>query len=316
MSFLFNKKFPIPFDEISLFKASHTPNTLIYSSEAYFYFFRSLYDRLWSRWEVTLPEDWNKEYFMFTILLNGHVEVFNTPKYGTICQCGSLHGVGLYYQPTRVNVVHANLFKYNMKIGKDCEIIKIEPDYRGVFDILDFYAKKLATLDGTINQSIINTRLAYIFGAKTKGASELIKHAMERVQAGEPTVVIDALNKNDMALKGDEPFSFVDFKVSQNYITDKLLNDYRSIYNQFDTEIGLPNVQTEKKERLISDEVNANNIETVTRFETWTEELQESIKRVKKLFPDLELDIKPRAYSNPVNIEGSEVDNGTDETND
>lgn len=289
------------FNEVNIIRNSTTPSNPVYNSKAYYYYFRALYDRLISRFDITIPDYWNRDFFNWSLFLNGFIIIFDSGKYGIIPQLGALHGVGLYYQPTKANISRRFFFKQDLKIGKDCEIIKLEPDYMGVFDILDFYAKKLAVLDGTINQSMVNSRLAYIFGAKSKAGAEVIKRTIDKITSGEPAVIIDSNieSKKDISLNDEDPFSFVDFKIGSNYITDRLLNDLRTIIVQFDNEIGIPNANTEKKERLISSEVESNSAETVTRYTTWFEQIEKSIERVKKLYPDLDLSIKVREYETP-----------------
>ena len=52
----------------------------------------------------------------------------------------------------------------------------------------------------------------------------------------------------------------------------------------FDTEIGIPNANTDKRERLITDEVNANNVETYSKCSMWLENLQEACQKVNRMF--------------------------------
>ena len=52
----------------------------------------------------------------------------------------------------------------------------------------------------------------------------------------------------------------------------------------FDTDIGIPNANTDKRERLISDEVNANNVETYSKCALWLDELQESCAKTRDMF--------------------------------
>ena len=59
----------------------------------------------------------------------------------------------------------------------------------------------------------------------------------------------------------------------------------------FDTEIGIPNANTDKRERLISDEVNANNVETATRCELWMETIRTGLDKANAMFPDLGLSV-------------------------
>ena len=58
----------------------------------------------------------------------------------------------------------------------------------------------------------------------------------------------------------------------------------RKIESMFDTDIGIPNANTDKKERLITDEVNANNIETATRCELWLESIKKGLTKANEMF--------------------------------
>ena len=52
----------------------------------------------------------------------------------------------------------------------------------------------------------------------------------------------------------------------------------------YDTEIGIPNANTDKRERLISSEVNANNVETATRCELWLETIRKELDKANSMF--------------------------------
>ena len=58
----------------------------------------------------------------------------------------------------------------------------------------------------------------------------------------------------------------------------------RKIEAMFDTDVGIPNANTDKKERLVTDEVNANNVETATRCELWLEQLQTACEETNTMF--------------------------------
>ena len=94
--------------------------------------------------------------------------------------------------------------------------------------------------------------------------------------------------------------------MGQNYISDKLLSDFRRIQNMFDTEIGIPNTNTEKKERMLADEVTINAVETASKVDLWLEELKDSCERANKMFG---LDMSVEWRYRPQNVEGGD-DNG------
>ena len=52
----------------------------------------------------------------------------------------------------------------------------------------------------------------------------------------------------------------------------------------FSTAIGIPNANTDKKERLITDEVNANNEETESLCELWLEQLKKTCDKTNEMF--------------------------------
>ena len=58
----------------------------------------------------------------------------------------------------------------------------------------------------------------------------------------------------------------------------------RKIEEMFDTYIGIPNANTDKRERLVTDEVNANNVETATRCELWLDSLKKGCQKVNDMF--------------------------------
>ena len=72
--------------------------------------------------------------------------------------------------------------------------------------------------------------------------------------------------------------------VSQTYIADKILSDMQTIMQMFYTDIGLPNSNLQKRERMISDEVNANNVSTLSRADMWLENLKEVSRETNDMF--------------------------------
>lgn len=307
---------PYFYDVVNKAEGLYSPSTLKYPSASYLYFQRALYQRLFSVIACKIPEHWDRDYLLYALFGPGWQIVFNAGKYGIIPQFGSLSGeTNLFYKPTTARVERylkegESIRTGDMVIGKDCEILTVSPDWCGVADTINFYAEKLATLDSSINQSIVNSRYAFLVFAKNKSAAQAWKKIFDKINSGETMVVSnrDILKTDDMSR--EDPFEVLDQDLSKNYITDRQLADFRTIMNLFDNEIGLPHIQTEKKERLITDEANMNNAETVSRLVTMIRCLKESSERCIKLFPTLrgKLDF----WITDFNKEGG-ADDGTDE---
>ena len=85
--------------------------------------------------------------------------------------------------------------------------------------------------------------------------------------------------------------------MKNNYITTDLLQDFQTILNDFDREIGIPTIPYQKKERLVQSEAESTQIDAKARSIVWIDTLDSSIKEVKQLFPDIKLSAKLR-YGN------------------
>ena len=289
---------PMNYEGINEYVSAYRPNQVVYGSQAYSYWQRTLYHRLIATIELGIPDFWNREFLQFLTFIVGFCPVFDDKKYGTIYQFGSPFGVGLFYEPTHMSV-NTSLVKHDkMKIGEDCEVLRLTPDWMGAADIINFYAEKLAMLSGTLSQSIVNERFAYMAFAKSKAQANALKAGFEKISEGNPLAVLDAYYDEKDDLQGESPFIFQDFEVGKNYISDRILADMRAILSNFDTEIGIPNTPYEKKERLTNVEIQSNNTETDCRLTTWLECLNNSVDKINKMFPDLNLTVKKRDFEN------------------
>ena len=288
---------PYEYDMINVYNANRSPSS-VHCSDTILanYFRRYLLQKVISVYEwKNLPEKWNKTFFYYILYGFGFIVILNTDKYGVIPQNGTLYGRDIFYQPTNV-VITNPLLRGILRpaIGKECEIIKMQPDYGNCLDIVCHYADLLALTTQTYGVDLVNSKLAYVFTAGNKASAETFKKLFDRIASGEPAVVYDKDLLNSDGTPNWQTFSQ---NLSQNYIGDKLLDDYKKTLDMFDTEIGIPNANTQKKERMITDEVNQNNIGTQTKAELWLETMKDGCKKVNKMFNlniDVDLRFKPQ----------------------
>lgn len=92
------------------------------------------------------------------------------------------------------------------------------------------------------------------------------------------------VNKSLWNADGDLKYEIFNRDVKQSYVIDNLISDLRKIEAEFDTRIGVPNANTDKRERLIRDEVNANNVETHILADMWMDSIQDGIRKVREIF--------------------------------
>lgn len=232
------------------------------------------------KWEI--PKHWNYDYFTYCLYMYGYVCVLNTDKFGVIPQQCGLSGYDVFYAPNRCIVTNPLLKGITEpRIGIDCELIYVNADYGPMWDLITFYADLMALTVASIGTNLINSKLAYLLVAGNKAKAETLKNMYQEISGGSPAYVID---EEMISRDGTPLWQIFDSHLGSNYITDKLLVDFQKIINLFHTAIGIPNANTEKKERMIVDETNANNVATAIGTETRLERMERQAKKVEQMF--------------------------------
>ena len=282
------------YDFINRYNAHFQPSTVHCSNTGLTnYFMKYLLQQAMSRYKFTLPDKpgWNKAYFMYTLFCAGYGAVIKTAKYGTIFQYCTLGGYDVNYMPNTATVANPALDEtYVRTIGKDCEIIKMQPLYGSIMDIIGYYADLMALTSEAIGVNIVNSKLSYVFGAGSRNVADSYKKLYDMVASGEPAVVADEklYDKATGKLKMD----YFTQNLRDNYIANDLFESLKNIENKFYSDMGFYN-SVEKKERLLVDEVNANNESTMSKCQLWLETMRESMERANKMFDlDLRVDLR------------------------
>ena len=275
---------PYMYDDINAEVSQHSPSTVhTKNTELQRFFARYLLQKAMSVFKWDLPETWDRDYFLYVLYGIGYIAVLNTDKYGVIPQQCGLDGYNIFYQPKRALVTNPLLKGLrSLDIGTQCTLIKLQPDYGSVMDLVGFYADMMALTAETAGVNLVNSRLSYVFFGKNKNTAESQKKLFDRVASGEPATFVDTALYD---VQSGNP-SWIPFQqnVGQNYIAGDALADLRKWEMMFDTDIGIPNANTDKKERLISDEVNANNVEVTSKADLWLDQLQKSFAQTSKMF--------------------------------
>ena len=279
---------PYSYEQVNAYTSPVTPSVVHTKGNALSYYFRKyLFLEAVSMVKWTLPDTWPQNRLEYLVFGEGGVSVFNTDRYGLVYDHMGLTGLNVFYNPT--HTVIANPFikgtKY-LQIGKQCEIIHLQPDYRGMVDIVAYYGDMMALAAQTIQSNLINSRLAYVFAAGNKAGAESFKKMFDQIMQGNPAVFVDSalIKTSKSTATGQAPWMYFATDLKGNFITNELLTALKTIKALFDTEVGIPNTNTSKKERMLTDEVNSNNVETAAKASLWLDSLQRGCERVHKLF--------------------------------
>lgn len=303
---LFDTVAPFDYQTMNYYNSTRSPSTVhVKNSRLRRYFRKYLFQKAISVFKWKLPEEWDHDYFLYTLYGMGYIAVVNTDQYGTICQGGALGGYNLYYRPSYIIITNPLLRKsITATINKDCAIIKLQPDYSSIMDLVGFYADQMALAAEAMGVNFLNVKSGTVFGATNKPQAESYKKMYDNLSAGDPAVVID---KNLLDEQGKPTWFPFTQHIKESYVVSDILSDMRKIEAMFCTEIGIPNANQDKAERLITDEVNANNVETSVRCELWMEEIRKGLTKANEMF-NINLGVEWRVKPNNggvQNVDGS-----------
>lgn len=301
---------PFYYDYQNAITSMVSPNTVHCKNTALAnYFARYLLQKAMSVFEFRFPETWAENYLLYVLYCWGRFAIFNTDRFGVVALDCGLTGYNLFYQPTNA-VITNPLIRSTItpKIDSQCVVVKLQPNYCGIMDIVSYYADLMALCAEAAGMNLVNSKLSYVFAAENKQSAESYKKACDKIYGGDPAVFMDSKLFDS---EGKAKWQMFNQNVGQNYIVDRVLADMRKIEQMFATDIGIPNANTDKKERLIVDEVNSNNFETQSRCDMWLMSMQKEFEKANKMF-GLDLSVDWRNIERGASIgTGDVINHGT-----
>ena len=267
----------------------HVSNSLLFQ-----FYVRHLLQKAVSVFDWQLPEYWQRTLFLYCLYCEGHVAIVNTDRFGVLPQPCTLGGRGVQYEPTYA-IISNPLLKgiLQPRIGSQCAIVRIMPDYGGILDIVNYYAREMALCSETLEINLLNSKLSYVFGVPKNGnrkaAAETLKRLFDQIQSGVPASFVD----EDLTDRNGKPtWQLFLQDVGRNFIAPDVQEQLRKLECEFAAKVGIPsNLATTKKERVNLAEVSANDVETAVGPSQWLELAREGLDQANELFGlDLSVD--------------------------
>lgn len=221
-----------------------------------------------------LPDYWPYDYFAELLLIEGHLCVANVAEFDTVFFQNSFEGKDIFYQPVRALVANDEIGTREFVIGKNCEIVKLKPDFSGFATLVMKYAYLLAQCDASIDVNLWNSKVTAVYKAKDDKQAKEMKLVNQKISEGEPAVYVAELSESDIFY----------MPAKQNYIAGDVMDTKRSIVNEFLSELGINNSPIDKKERVNTKEVESNNQQLGTTVAGYMRRMKECFKKVNKMF--------------------------------
>lgn len=247
------------------------------------YYHERLLRRLMSIFDLeNVPDGWDVEWFKKNLLLRGYMCVGMTSAFGVIPMRCTYHGLNVYDRPTKCTISNHLINNLTLKIGKDCVLVHLQNNYQGVWSLLNIYSEKLAAIDSGIEVNIMNTKAAWMFDCDGKAQEETAKKIYDDITSGRPAVFARA--NHTSTLNSDGKIGITMLNVKNTYIADLLQDAKRAVRYEFLSELGINNANVDKKERVNTLEVSANDDELKNAIDDWKTNLERQFDEINKMF--------------------------------
>ena len=214
-------------------------------------------------------------------------------------KCG-VSGINVFNHPNRIIIANPILGNLERDIDVDGVLVKMNYNYRSpIMPIVYKYATMLADCDGSIAVNLQNSKVAFIGFCTSKQQAQSMKLMYDEISKGSPAVFVkgDQINAEQIYYN----------HVKENFIAGEVQILKRKIMSEFLTEIGINNANTDKKERLITDEANANNNEIQLNAGYWLDNIKEGLDKANEMFGlDLSIELK-NTYNTEEGVENVDI---------
>ena len=224
-----------------------------------------------------VPGGWDYDYMLERIFLDGKLCITDTSLGVLPLQCG-VSGLNVFNHPTTCVVANPVLGSFERTIDKDCALVKLQFDFGSVWPIINRYAVMLAMCDSAIAVNLMNTKATAIFGADSKAEAESYKRMFDRIARGDPAVFIG----EGLAKKLGDRLLFN--RVKEQYVAADVEDLKQRIMDDFLSDIGINNANTDKRERLNTFEVVSNTQEVRAGAEHWLDNINEGFDMANSMY--------------------------------
>jgi hypothetical protein len=160
-------------------------------------------------------------------------------------------------------------------------VLKLQGDYLGIADLIGYYSGQMAALAEAVTMNATNSKLSKIFWAGDQASAESFKKMFDKIESGEPAVFVGKSLFNE---DGSPNWQMFNQDLKSSYIISDIMEDMRKWELKFCSDLGIPNSNTEKKERMITSEVESNNVEVKLWADLALESLKEGCEQAREMF--------------------------------
>ena len=269
-------------------------------------------DKSYAYWCDTLFEkclrifEWNglpfpqKEIEMRAIM-DGYCGIVKDGRVGIMCASGGMSGPTQYFDEFKNFTYAAATAQGGTKIiGADCVIVDNTALRNSLYPMIARYASLIAHAEVSLKLALVNMRAIDIFSSEDEGTADSINEFYKALYAGKPKAIVD-----ESLMEGIKNIANTH---SSGIGVQDALDARNEMLRAFFNEIGVRYTR-DKKERMVSDEVNNDNQMLLININDMLKQRQKAASEMKRVFGlDVTVDLSPEFGM--IEVEGGSDDEG------
>ena len=251
-----------------------------------------------------LPDTVDARFLELTLFEDGQIVFFKDEELGYLClQCAVNGGFNVYRIPTNRRAYAVNGYQKNLTENDSVIIYNNFLRTNSMLDVRNF-AERLYNIDRAIDVNINAQKTPILIKCDEQQRLTML-NTYQQYDGNQPVIFGDkALNTN----------AFQVLNTGAPLVADKLYTLKTQLWNECLTYLGISNINVQKKERLITDEVTRNQGGTIASRYARLESRRQACEQINRMFGlDIECNYREDYRNIADDLENKEIGLDTEE---
>lgn len=229
-----------------------------------------------------MPDTIDIPTLMYGLLFSGNVGFFKDEIMGYLCLMGvPSRQVDVYNYQVAYYIHTASGYNRHLRVSRfdplrDGVVIYANQMRQADIAVVDMYARRLAEALRTCDVNIANQKTMKIIGTSDEQRLTL-ENILKDYSGNVPICLVDKA----LDMGGD---NHPVYDMTAPYVADKIWVYITNIWNDFLTWLGVENATNQKRERMVTDEVNANYGDVEQERKKGLQCIKTALKEINELF--------------------------------
>lgn len=235
-----------------------------------------------------LPKGMDEKWIERYLYSEGRCMFFKDEKLGyMVTGCVDSGSYNVYDEPTMLEPRATGYTGKTRENNEDCILIRNNDEMLPTYPTIQLFANRLTSIERAIDVNI-NAQKTPVLILGSEKQKNTLKLVYKKWNGNEPVIFGD---------KNIDTSQMKTLNTQAPIVFDKLQIQKHSVWNDVMTFMGINNANMDKRERLVDDEVQANNEQIEMSAQVMLKSRKKACELINKMFPDLNVSVCLRKLS-------------------